>query len=155
MHTHHQETTMPTYTVYATRGELSDRQKGAIASGITNTHSRVTGAQGFFAQVVFIEVEAGNWFMGGKKLAARQLFLTGSVRGGRPVEMKNQLVSGLCDLLCEAADFPKSGVWVYLNELPPSHMIEYGYVLPEPGQEAAWLESMPKVDRDFMEAVGA
>jgi hypothetical protein len=33
-------------------------------------------------------------------------------------------------------------------------MIEYGYVLPEPGEEQGWTDALPAEDREFMQAVG-
>jgi hypothetical protein len=33
-------------------------------------------------------------------------------------------------------------------------MIEYGYVLPEPGDEEVWTNALPKEDREFMQSVG-
>jgi len=34
-------------------------------------------------------------------------------------------------------------VWVYLTELVPRQVIEFGQVLPEHGAEQAWLGSLP------------
>jgi hypothetical protein len=34
-------------------------------------------------------------------------------------------------------------------------MAEYGHVLPEPGDEAAWLAGLPSEDREFMKATGS
>jgi hypothetical protein len=45
-------------------------------------------------------------------------------------------------------------VWVYLNELLPRQMIEFGYVLPEPGDEAVWTSALPEKDRVFMQSIG-
>ena len=33
-------------------------------------------------------------------------------------------------------------VWVYINDLPPSQMIEYGAVLPESGKENEWFKNL-------------
>ena len=41
-----------------------------------------------------------------------------------------------------------------IAELPPRQMIEYGYVLPEPGEEHVWTSALPTEDREFMQAVG-
>ena len=145
---------MPTYTVTSPKGQLTAAQRATIARGITSTHSAATGAQGFFAQVVFHEVEPGTWFMGGKPLADGQVFLCGHIRGGRPQAMKARLLEGLRDVLMAGAEVPKHSVWCYLVELPPANMVEYGYVLPEPGTESQWLADMPAEDRERMEAVG-
>ncbi|WP_077002741.1 tautomerase family protein [Variovorax sp. KK3] len=146
---------MPTYTVFSTTGTLSSERKAAIARAVTHTHSQVTGANTFFAQVVFQDVQPGDWFLGGARMKGDQIYLCGHARGGRPAEMKNRLVLGMRDVLVEHGGVARHQVWVYLVELPPAHMIEYGYVLPEPGQESDWLANMPQPDRERLEALGA
>jgi len=145
---------MPTYTVSTSAGLLTVPQKQAIATAITRVHSEVTGAQAFFAQVMFVETAPGDWFIGGAPMTERQIFVQGQIRGGRTAAMKHALITGLCDALANASRLPTSRVWCYLIELPPSQMIEYGHVLPEPGGEAAWLASLPEEDRVVMRAVG-
>ena len=44
---------MPTYTVKYSNINLSQKQKNSIANDITNTHCKFTGANSFFAQVIF------------------------------------------------------------------------------------------------------
>jgi len=51
---------MPTYTVMAAAGRLTDPQKREIARDITRVHSEATGAQGFFARVIFQASPAGD-----------------------------------------------------------------------------------------------
>ena len=145
---------MPTYTVLSPAGQLDSARKAEIARNITRVHNEVTGAQTFFAQVVFQEIGGGDWYMGGAPLAGDQVYLYGHIRGGRPREMKAKLVLGLRDVVQAGADVDKSKVWVYLVELPPAHMVEYGHMLPEPGEEAAWLGAMSAEDRALLEAIG-
>jgi hypothetical protein len=33
-------------------------------------------------------------------------------------------------------------------------MIEYGYELPQPGQENRWLEQLPQADREYLLSLG-
>ena len=44
-------------------------------------------------------------------------------------------------------------IWVYLNELSPRQMIEFGRVLPEPGDEPVWTAALPEKDRAFMQSI--
>ena len=44
-------------------------------------------------------------------------------------------------------------IWVYLNELSPRQMIEFGHVLPEPGDEPVWTAALPETDRAFMQSI--
>ena len=56
---------MPTYTVTHSSLELNPEQKDQLAKGITEVHYRVTGANKYFAQVIFDEKPRGTIFMGG------------------------------------------------------------------------------------------
>lgn len=142
---------MPTYTVSALAGALNAEAKQRIASRITRTHNEVTGAQSFFAQVIFADIAEGDWFMGGAPAAPNTVFIHGQIRGGRTADMKLALLTGLLDTVASATNVPKTSVWVYLVELPAAHMAEYGHVLPEPGNEAQWLAALPATDRALME----
>jgi phenylpyruvate tautomerase PptA (4-oxalocrotonate tautomerase family) len=145
---------MPTYTVSTHAGALSVEVKQRIASRITQTHNEVTGAQSFFAQVIFVDIADGNWFMGGAPAAPKTVFVHGQIRGGRTADMKLALLAGLLDTVASAAGVLKTSMWVYIVELPPAHMAEYGHVLPEPGSEGHWLAALPAADRALMESTG-
>jgi hypothetical protein len=45
-------------------------------------------------------------------------------------------------------------VWVYVGELPARQMIEFGHLLPEPGDEPAWTAALSAADREFMQSIG-
>ncbi len=145
---------MPTYTIFSPAGQLTPAQKADIARNVTRVHNEVTGAQTFFAQVVFHDTAPGAWFMGGEPLEGSQVYLCGHIRGGRPREMRDRLVLGLRDVVQAGAGVPRTKVWAYLVELEPSNMVEYGYMLPQPGTEKAWLADMPAEDRQMLEAIG-
>jgi hypothetical protein len=44
-------------------------------------------------------------------------------------------------------------VWVYLVELPPHSMAEFGYLLPEPGDEQAWADALSEGDRAWIQSL--
>jgi phenylpyruvate tautomerase PptA (4-oxalocrotonate tautomerase family) len=148
------ERLMPTYVVSSVAGRLNQDVKQEIALGITRSHSSATGAQGFFAQVIFNEVAAGNYFIGGSPLKFDQIFVHGHIRAGRTAEQKRQLLDDIVKLAADAATTEYRHVWAYVSELPPSQMVEYGKVLPEPGMESHWLESMSVADREFLLGIG-
>ena len=149
---------MPTFVCTVREGQLSPDQKSRIAAEVTRIHSEVTGAPTFFAQVIFEEVKPGNHFMGGVPLVHDQLydqiFVYGRVRAGRSIQEKLKMIKLMAEAVGEAAGVRKTGVWIYIAELPPRQMIEYGYVLPEPGDEEVWTNALPKEDREFMQSVG-
>ena len=145
---------MPTYTVFAQTGRLSQAQKSRVAAEITRVHNEQTGAQTFFAQVIFQDVPQGNHFVGGAPLAADHLFVHGQIRAGRDAATKRLLLEHMLDVVCAAAATEKVRTWIYIVDLPPAQMAEYGHILPEPGTEAAWLAGLPEVDRVMMESTG-
>ena len=114
----------------------------------------MTGAPTFFAQVIFDEVKSGNYFIGGAPLAHDQIFVYGRVRAGRSVQDKLKMIRLMAEVVANAAGVSRTGVWIYIAELPPRQMMEYGYVLPEPGDEDAWTNALPTEHREFMQAVG-
>ncbi len=106
-------------------------------------HYKVTGANKFFAQVIFNEKSEGNHFMGGKIISEPQLFLLGQIRSGRTEEVKKRLILDLRDTLIKFTELDKSNVWVYIIDLIPSQMVEYGEILPESGKEKEWYSNLP------------
>ncbi len=145
---------MPTYTVFAQTGRLSNAQKSSVAAEITRVHNEQTGAQTFFAQVIFQDVPQGNHFVGGAPLANDHIFVHGQIRAGRDAATKRLLLERMLDAVCAAAVTQKVNTWVYIVDLPPVQMAEYGHILPEPGTEAAWLAGLPASDRAMMEDTG-
>jgi phenylpyruvate tautomerase PptA (4-oxalocrotonate tautomerase family) len=146
---------MPTYFCTSANGRLTSEQKKKIASEITRIHAEVTGAPGFFAQVIFNEVKAGDWFMGGAPLNHEHIFVYGHIRAGRAAVDKTRMIKLMAEAVGAAARIESArAVWVYVNELPPRQMIEFGHVLPEPGDEPAWTAALPEEDRAFMRSIG-
>ena len=130
---------MPTYTVTNSNFNLSSRQQKKLAEGITKAHNVVTGANTYFAQVIFNKTKKNNHFMGGKKVKEPSLFLLGQIRAGRAKEVKDKLIADLKDVLVSNSKLDETQIWVYIIDLPPSQMIEYGSVLPESGKEKQWF----------------
>ena len=134
---------MPTYTVTNSNFNLSSKQQKKLAEGITKVHNVVTGANTYFAQVIFNKTKKNNHFMGGKKVKEPSLFLLGQIRAGRSKEVKDKLISDLKNVLVKNSKLDETQVWVYINDLPPSQMIEYGAVLPDSGKEKEWFANLP------------
>jgi phenylpyruvate tautomerase PptA (4-oxalocrotonate tautomerase family) len=133
---------MPTYTVTNSNFRLNTRQKDEIAKGITEIHNVVTGANTYFAQVIFNKTKDNDHFIGGKKVKEPQIFLHGQIRAGRASGIKKKLILDLRDILVKKAKLDETQVWVYIIDLTPTQMIEYGTVLPESGGEIEWFNNL-------------
>ena len=145
---------MPTYTVTNSNFNLSSKQQKNLAEGITKVHNVVTGANTYFAQVIFNKTKRNNHFMGGKKVKEASLFLVGQIRAGRPKKIKDKLISYLKETLIKNSKLDETQVWVYIIDLPPSQMIEYGEVLPESGKEKEWFSKLSKKLKKKLSKIG-
>jgi phenylpyruvate tautomerase PptA (4-oxalocrotonate tautomerase family) len=143
---------MPTYTVTSPEGCLTNDKRAAIAREITRVHSESTGAPTYFAQVIFNDVAPGKYFVGGQPLRGKQLFVNGQIRAGRTRESKDALIAQMLTAVAKAAGLPTNNVWLYITDLVPRQMAEFGNVLPEPGDEARWTQALPPADRAHMES---
>ena len=133
---------MPTYTVTHSNFKLQTKTKVKIAKGITKVHNIVTGANTYFAQVIFNKTKNNDHYMGGKKVREPQLFLHGQIRSGRSAKIKKKLILDLKNTLIKNSKLNETQIWVYIIDLTPSQMIEYGAILPESGGEAKWFKGL-------------
>ena len=145
---------MPTYTVTNSNFNLTSKQRKNLAEGITKVHNVVTGANTYFAQVIFNKTKKNNHFMGGKKVREPSIFLLGQIRAGRPKKIKDKLISHLRDIVIKNSKLNETQIWVYIVDLPPSQMIEYGEVLPESGKEKIWFSKLSKKLKKKLSKIG-
>ena len=133
---------MPTYTVKTSNIKLSRKKKKLIPKGITKTHTRITQANNFFAQVIFEVNKITSHYIGGKIVKAKQIFIYGQIRAGRAPKIKKKLIISLRNSITKNSGISKDNSWVYLLDLTPEQMIEYGEILPKSGKEASWFTSL-------------
>ena len=133
---------MPTYTVTHSNFKLQTKTKVKIAKGITRVHNIVTGANTYFAQVIFNKTKNNDHYMGGKKVKEPQLFLHGQIRSGRSAKIKKKLILDLKNTLIKNSKLNETQIWVYIVDLTPYQMIEYGAILPKSGGEAKWFKNL-------------
>ena len=81
--------------------------------------------------------------MGGKINNGSEIFLYGRIRSGRSNETKNELLTKLRDIIKKKLNLNTDNIWVYLIDLPPNQMIEYGQILPNSGEEKEWFKNLP------------
>lgn len=112
---------------------LDASSKREIAERITDTHCAVTDAPAMFVHVAFFE-EAAEF-----PLEDKALFVIGNIRKGRSGHQKHEIASTIRRSLSEVTGVDESMTEALISETPASWVLEGGEIMPEPGEEAAWL----------------
>ncbi len=104
-------------------------------------------------QVVIDENATADRYLGGEP-ASDQIWIRGDIRSGRTVDQRSSLMLAIMRDVSRIAGVDEASIWVYLCNLEPTDMVEYGHVLPLPGQEQAWFDGLPKNLRDYLVSLG-
>jgi phenylpyruvate tautomerase PptA (4-oxalocrotonate tautomerase family) len=134
---------MATYSVSYAGFALTTHQKFNLAKTITKIHADVTGAEAYFAQVVFKQLDLHDCFIGGVLLDEPHIFLNGQIRQGRSEQIKKQLLVELEIAIQGATRLAGHQIWAYIDDIPPVQMIEYGQILPTVGDDGVWFSTLP------------
>jgi phenylpyruvate tautomerase PptA (4-oxalocrotonate tautomerase family) len=134
---------MATYSVIYAGFSLTTHQKFKLAQAITKIHADVTGAEAYFAQVIFRQLDLHDCFIGGVLLDEPHVFLSGQIRNGRSEQIKKQLLVELEVAIQSVISLAGHQIWAYIDEISPSQMIEYGQILPLVGEDGIWFSTLP------------
>jgi hypothetical protein len=64
------------------------------------------------------------------------------------------MMLGMMRAVAKIAGLKEESIWVYLSNLEPTDMVEYGHVLPEPGAEQEWFNELPESLKDYLVKLG-
>ena len=87
---------MPLYQCASPIGLLTEHMKPELAQAITDAHVAATGAPREFVHVVFTAVPEGAAYSAGQ-LDTTLSLISGSIRTGRSIEVKQQLVKTIVE----------------------------------------------------------
>ncbi len=131
---------MPLYRIVSEPGALTPAQKAAIAEGVVELHLRLAGGARAFVNVLFETFAAGDLYVGGKP--APRMLMSASVRTGRTQETKAALLTGFSALVSRIAGVPEAELLISIGEVRPENAMEAGHILPQVGEEEAWLRKV-------------
>lgn len=124
---------MPLYIVNSKAGLMPSEAKPRIAADVTRIHCDVTGAPPTFVHVFFFD-DAPMPPLGDKSA-----MLYGQIRAGRTDAQKAQIVEEMAASVSAHTGLAAQSVHAFTTDTPASWVMEGGDVLPEPGEEDAWL----------------
>jgi phenylpyruvate tautomerase PptA (4-oxalocrotonate tautomerase family) len=143
---------MPTYVCYLPRDRFDTEQKARIAGAISQRHSEATGAPSYFVQVMIEETDADR-YLGGTP-ASDHIWVRGDIRAGRTENQRTSMMIKVMQDISRITGVKEENIWMYVCNLMPTDMIEYGHVLPMPGKEKAWFVSLPETLQAYLEELG-
>ena len=128
---------MPVYTCTTTESTLSAQTKKALAGEIGTIHSEINHVPSTYVNVVFNVLPADAVYTDGRPAAP--VLMNGWVRAGHPEDETTRLAIEIAHAITRIADVPAERVLVVFQTSPARFAVEAGRVLPEPGQEHAWI----------------
>ena len=124
---------MPLYIVNTKSGQMPADAKPKIAADITRIHCDVTDAPAKFVHVFFFEDGPMP------PLGDKSAMVYGQIRHGRNDAQKGQIAEEMAASVHEHTAIPAAEIHAFTTDTPASWVMEGGDVLPEPGEEEAWL----------------
>ncbi|MCR9095830.1 MAG: hypothetical protein NXI30_16535 [bacterium] len=124
---------MPLYRCAILEGQSTEEQRAQIAKEVVRIHCGVTGAPAVFVHAFFSERKAEDLPEG------QRAFVFGTIRWGRTDEQKGRIVSDLTTSVAGILGLGEDEVGVTTVDIPSKWNIEGGAIMPEPGEEEAWL----------------
>jgi phenylpyruvate tautomerase PptA (4-oxalocrotonate tautomerase family) len=128
---------MPVYTCTTTTSTLTADVKGTLAQEISRIHAEINHVPTTYVNVVFHELPAGGIYTDG--VPANPVLVNGWVRSGHPADKTTRLATEIAAAVSRIANVDSDRVMMVIQSSPASGAVEGGRVLPEPGQEQAWI----------------
>lgn len=144
---------MPTYVCSFPHGLLTGTTRVRIAKAIATRHAEATGAPAFFVQVVIDENPNRTRFLGGSP-SDEHVWIRADIRAGRAEAVRQSLMLKIMEDISAITGIAAQNVWVYINNLEPTDMVEFGHVLPRPGEEQQWFERLPAQLQAYLSSLG-
>lgn len=135
---------MPVYQLAHSGIPLSLLERDRLAKGITEIHHSETNAPEPFVRVVFQPLPIGTIYTAGA--VSPSVLLNCGIRDGRSHSTRQNIIRRCYQLLADVTQAPPDQIFVVVSEAPSDWIMEAGYFLPEPTDEAeaAWIKQLQK-----------
>jgi len=142
---------MPIYQC-STPLKLSLETREAIAKEFTRIHHEFTAAPEPFVNVVFSDMPLGTHFLAGK-VRENGTLINAIVRAGRTLETRQALLKSLSAAWSRLTGLPERNLVIRVEEADAATIMEAGLIMPQPGEEAAWMEKNKEALGETLAAV--
>ena len=128
---------MPFYSCNVPAASLTDNEKDDLARAITRIHAEVTGAPPDLVHVIYNELGAADSYTAGEP--STDIIITGHIRAGRSDPEKQRLLREVAGAGAAITRRPLDSIAVLIRDVPAKYILESGEIVPELGEEDAWL----------------
>jgi phenylpyruvate tautomerase PptA (4-oxalocrotonate tautomerase family) len=128
---------MPIYTCTVNDETLTASTKAELAGEIARIHSEINHVPSTYVNVAFHELPADAVYTDGRPAAP--VLVSGWVRAGHPEADITRLATEIASAITQLAGIPADRVMAVFESSPAHFAVEGGRVLPEPGEEQAWI----------------
>jgi phenylpyruvate tautomerase PptA (4-oxalocrotonate tautomerase family) len=128
---------MPFYACNVPAGSLTGDQKDDLTQAITRIHVEVTGAPPALVHVIYNELASAHSYTAGEP--SSDILITGHIRAGRSDADKQRLLREVADAGAAITRRPLDTIAVFIRDVPAKYILERGEIVPELGEEDAWL----------------
>jgi hypothetical protein len=131
---------------------LTRSKRRKLLTLLVNAIAKRRGAHPYFVQVQIEETRADRYL--GGQLTQNHIWIRGDIRAGRAPEVRSSMMLNIMRDIKDITGLIEDNIWVYVNNLLPTDMVEYGHVLPSPGEEQQWFNNLPPRLREYLESLG-
>ncbi|OBI42650.1 tautomerase family protein [Mycobacterium colombiense] len=129
---------MPVYQCYSPKGLLTRAAKAKIAEEMTTMYCDATGVPAAWVKVLFHELGEGECFAAGKPTT--QSLILGIARHGRDLETRRGMLRQLAQIWTRNSGQQEADLWISVNEIDYTNVMDAGLFIPGPGREREWFE---------------
>jgi phenylpyruvate tautomerase PptA (4-oxalocrotonate tautomerase family) len=128
---------MPIYTCTIRESTLDADTKAALAREIAHIHSAINHVPSTYVNTAFHELSADSLYTDG--VPSSPVLVSGWVRPGHPEAETTRLATEIAGAVTRITGIDAERVLVVIESSPARSAVEGGRVLPEPGDEQAWI----------------
>src|ERR1700733_11396463 len=128
-----ERSSMPLYTVTTQDGLLSAEQRDVIAAELVRIHTTAMGVPADFVHSIFPTYPRNHAYVAANRSPVASILAV--IRAGQPTKEKTSPVQALWNMFQDKTGVSDRYLSVALQEVPASHAMENGAIMPDVGYE--------------------
>jgi phenylpyruvate tautomerase PptA (4-oxalocrotonate tautomerase family) len=141
---------MPWLELTIPEGAFTKAQKTSVAVDMTKIYCEETDVPARWVHIYFREYAKDSKYTGGEPSNSKVCIFC-NLRAGRSITDRQRILRRFSAAISKGFDRPEGELMLGINEMDSSTAMEFGLILPYPGDEAPWFEK----NKAVLEGLGA